>query len=113
MSVQRSRSPIQPTSVGDELPESGMAGRVITGTDGPFRYLAESSRVFDPPEAVADHFFARAPTRSFPADPLTGGRDDLADLLALVRGRPRSQCPFGATCGSDNAAYGFLERFSY
>jgi len=28
-----------------------MAGRVITGTDGPFRYLAESSRVFDPPEA--------------------------------------------------------------
>ena len=46
-----------------------MAGRVITGTDGPFRYLAESSRVFDPPEAVADHFFARSPTRSFPADP--------------------------------------------
>src|SRR5674536_171474 len=78
MSVQRSRSPIQPTSVGDELPESGMAGRVITGTDGPFRYLAESSRVFDPPEAVADHFSARSPTRPFPADPPTGikaGRD--------------------------------------
>ena len=27
--------------------------RVITGTDGPFRYLAESIRVFDPPEGVA------------------------------------------------------------
>jgi hypothetical protein len=49
-------------------PESGMAGRVITGTDGPFRYLAESSRVFDPPEAVADHFSARSPTRPFPAN---------------------------------------------
>ncbi|NTV81745.1 MAG: class I SAM-dependent methyltransferase, partial [Candidatus Aminicenantes bacterium] len=29
------------------------AARVITGTDGPFRYLAESIRVFDPPEEVA------------------------------------------------------------
>jgi demethylmenaquinone methyltransferase/2-methoxy-6-polyprenyl-1,4-benzoquinol methylase len=29
------------------------AARVITGTDGPFRYLAESIRVFDPPEGVA------------------------------------------------------------
>ncbi len=29
------------------------AARLITGTDGPFRYLAESIRVFDPPEGVA------------------------------------------------------------
>ena len=29
------------------------AARAITGTDGPFRYLAESIRVFDPPEKVA------------------------------------------------------------
>jgi demethylmenaquinone methyltransferase/2-methoxy-6-polyprenyl-1,4-benzoquinol methylase len=29
------------------------AARVITGTDGPFRYLAESIRVFDAPEEVA------------------------------------------------------------
>jgi demethylmenaquinone methyltransferase / 2-methoxy-6-polyprenyl-1,4-benzoquinol methylase len=29
------------------------AARLITGTDGPFRYLAESIRVFDPPEVVA------------------------------------------------------------
>ena len=29
------------------------AARRITGTDGPFRYLAESIRVFDPPEGVA------------------------------------------------------------
>jgi demethylmenaquinone methyltransferase/2-methoxy-6-polyprenyl-1,4-benzoquinol methylase len=29
------------------------ASRLITGTDGPFRYLAESIRVFDPPEGVA------------------------------------------------------------
>jgi demethylmenaquinone methyltransferase/2-methoxy-6-polyprenyl-1,4-benzoquinol methylase len=29
------------------------AARLITGTDGPFRYLAESIRVFDPPEEVA------------------------------------------------------------
>jgi demethylmenaquinone methyltransferase/2-methoxy-6-polyprenyl-1,4-benzoquinol methylase len=29
------------------------AARVIAGTDGPFRYLAESIRVFDPPEGVA------------------------------------------------------------
>ena len=29
------------------------AARLITGTDGPFRYLAESIRVFDPPEDVA------------------------------------------------------------
>lgn len=28
------------------------AARLITGTDGPFRYLAESIRVFDPPEGV-------------------------------------------------------------
>jgi demethylmenaquinone methyltransferase/2-methoxy-6-polyprenyl-1,4-benzoquinol methylase len=27
--------------------------RLITGTDGPFRYLAESIRVFDPPDRVA------------------------------------------------------------
>jgi demethylmenaquinone methyltransferase / 2-methoxy-6-polyprenyl-1,4-benzoquinol methylase len=27
--------------------------RLITGTEGPFRYLVESIRVFDPPEAVA------------------------------------------------------------
>jgi len=29
------------------------AARLITGTDGPFRYLAESIRVFDPPAALA------------------------------------------------------------
>jgi len=29
------------------------AARLITGTDGPFRYLAESIRVFDPAEVVA------------------------------------------------------------
>jgi demethylmenaquinone methyltransferase / 2-methoxy-6-polyprenyl-1,4-benzoquinol methylase len=29
------------------------AARIITGTDGPFRYLAESIRVFDPPAALA------------------------------------------------------------
>ncbi len=29
------------------------AARIITGTDAPFRYLAESIRVFDPPEALA------------------------------------------------------------
>jgi len=29
------------------------AARLITGTEGPFRYLAESIRVFDPPEAQA------------------------------------------------------------
>lgn len=29
------------------------AARLITGTDGPFRYLAESIRVFDPPGEVA------------------------------------------------------------
>jgi demethylmenaquinone methyltransferase / 2-methoxy-6-polyprenyl-1,4-benzoquinol methylase len=29
------------------------AARLITGTDGPFRYLAESIRVFDPPDRVA------------------------------------------------------------
>jgi demethylmenaquinone methyltransferase/2-methoxy-6-polyprenyl-1,4-benzoquinol methylase len=29
------------------------AARLITGTDGPFRYLAESIRVFDPPQGVA------------------------------------------------------------
>jgi len=29
------------------------AARSITGTDGPFRYLAESIRVFDPPRGVA------------------------------------------------------------
>jgi demethylmenaquinone methyltransferase/2-methoxy-6-polyprenyl-1,4-benzoquinol methylase len=29
------------------------AARFIAGTDGPFRYLAESIRVFDPPEGVA------------------------------------------------------------
>lgn len=27
---------------------------MICGTDGPFRYLAESIRVFPPPEQVAD-----------------------------------------------------------
>jgi demethylmenaquinone methyltransferase/2-methoxy-6-polyprenyl-1,4-benzoquinol methylase len=32
------------------------AARVITGTDGPFLYLAESIRVFDPPEEVASRF---------------------------------------------------------
>jgi len=63
-----------------------MAGRVSTGTDGPFRYLAESSRIFDQPEAVADNFFARSPTRSFPADPPTGikaGRDPRWRSVAL------------------------------
>jgi demethylmenaquinone methyltransferase/2-methoxy-6-polyprenyl-1,4-benzoquinol methylase len=30
------------------------AARVICGTDGPFRYLAESIRVFPPPEKVAE-----------------------------------------------------------
>ena len=32
--------------------------RLITGTDGPFRYLAESIRVFDPPEGVAGRLAA-------------------------------------------------------
>lgn len=32
--------------------------RLITGTDGPFRYLAESIRVFDPPEDVAGQLAA-------------------------------------------------------
>lgn len=32
------------------------AARLITGTDGPFRYLAESIRVFEPPEDVAGRF---------------------------------------------------------
>ncbi len=30
------------------------AARLITGTDGPFRYLAESIRVFDPPKGVSE-----------------------------------------------------------
>lgn len=34
------------------------AARVITGTDGPFRYLAESIRVFDSPEELAGRFAA-------------------------------------------------------
>jgi demethylmenaquinone methyltransferase/2-methoxy-6-polyprenyl-1,4-benzoquinol methylase len=34
------------------------AARLITGTDGPFRYLAESIRVFDPPERVAGRIAA-------------------------------------------------------
>jgi len=101
MSVQRSRSPIQPTSVGDELPESGMAGRVITGTDGPFRYLAESSRVFDPPEAVADHFFARSPTRSFPAklprlaSRPTGSRGGVQSPFLSATASPAQWCAAG------------------
>lgn len=34
------------------------AGRLITGTDGPFRYLAESIRVFDTPETLAGRLAA-------------------------------------------------------
>jgi len=34
------------------------AARLITGTDGPFRYLAESIRVFDPPQGVAGRITA-------------------------------------------------------
>ena len=30
-----------------------LGARIICGTAGPFRYLAESIRVFDPPERVA------------------------------------------------------------
>jgi len=89
MSVQRSRSAIQPTSVGDELPESGMAGRVITGTDGPFRYLAESSRVFDPPEAVADRL-TRAGFMSLAFQPLTLG------IAVICSGRKPTEVPNAA-----------------
>jgi demethylmenaquinone methyltransferase/2-methoxy-6-polyprenyl-1,4-benzoquinol methylase len=31
-----------------------LGARIICGTAGPFRYLAESIRVFDPPERVAE-----------------------------------------------------------
>jgi len=44
-----------------------MAGRLITWTDGPFRYPAESIMVFNPPEAEADRSRKRpwrAPTRA-------------------------------------------------
>jgi ubiquinone/menaquinone biosynthesis C-methylase UbiE len=34
------------------------AARLITGTDGPFRYLAESIWTFDPPERVAGRIAA-------------------------------------------------------
>ncbi len=34
------------------------ASRLITGTDGPFRYLAESIRVFDPPRTLAGRLWA-------------------------------------------------------
>lgn len=42
-----------------------MAGRLITWTDGPFRYPAESITVFNPPEADRSRKRPwRAPTRS-------------------------------------------------
>ena len=44
-----------------------MAGRLITCTDVPFRYPAESIMVFNPPEAEADRSRKRpwrAPTRT-------------------------------------------------
>jgi demethylmenaquinone methyltransferase/2-methoxy-6-polyprenyl-1,4-benzoquinol methylase len=48
------------------------AARLITGTDGPFRYLAESIRVFDPPEDVAG-LLARAGFADVVVQPLTLG----------------------------------------
>lgn len=46
--------------------------RLITGTDGPFRYLAESIRVFDPPEDVAARL-GRAGFAEVAARPLSLG----------------------------------------
>lgn len=48
------------------------AARLISGTDGPFRYLAESIRVFDPPKGVADRL-ARAGFIDAAFRPLTLG----------------------------------------
>ncbi len=54
--------------------------RLITGTDGPFRYLAESIRVFDPPEGVVGRL-ARAGFVDVAFRPLTLG------IAAIYSGR--------------------------
>jgi len=65
------------------------AARLITGTDGPFRYLAESIRVFEPPEEVAGRF-------------REAGFDDVAfwplslGLAVVYYGRKPQEVPYAA-----------------
>jgi demethylmenaquinone methyltransferase/2-methoxy-6-polyprenyl-1,4-benzoquinol methylase len=65
------------------------AARLITGTDGPFRYLVESIRVFDPPEAVAGRLAAAGFTDVF-FRPLTFG------VAVIYFGRKPQEVPHAA-----------------
>jgi demethylmenaquinone methyltransferase/2-methoxy-6-polyprenyl-1,4-benzoquinol methylase len=62
------------------------AARLITGTDGPFRYLVESIRVFDPPEGVAGRL-ARAGFNDVSFQPLTLG------IAVIYYGRKPEEVP--------------------
>jgi demethylmenaquinone methyltransferase/2-methoxy-6-polyprenyl-1,4-benzoquinol methylase len=65
------------------------AARFITGTDGPFRYLAESIRVFDPPEGVSARL-GRAGFTDVAASPLSLG------LAVIYSGRKPVEVPHAA-----------------
>jgi demethylmenaquinone methyltransferase/2-methoxy-6-polyprenyl-1,4-benzoquinol methylase len=63
------------------------AARLITGTDGPFRYLAESIRVFDPAEDVAGRL-VRAGFVDVTFRPLTFG------IAVIYFGRKPREVPY-------------------
>jgi len=65
------------------------AARLIAGTDGPFRYLAESIRVFDPPAEVAGRL-GRAGLAGLAVRPLSLG------IATLYSGRKTSEAPHAA-----------------
>jgi len=65
------------------------AARVITGTEGPFRYLAESIRVFDPPEGVASRL-GRAGFADIAVRPLSLG------IASVYSGRKPEEAPHAA-----------------
>jgi len=65
------------------------AARLITGTDGPFRYLAESIRVFEPPKEVAGRL-VRAGFADVAFRPLTLG------LAVIYSGRRPQEVPHAA-----------------
>jgi demethylmenaquinone methyltransferase/2-methoxy-6-polyprenyl-1,4-benzoquinol methylase len=62
------------------------AARFITGTDGPFRYLAESIRVFDPPEDVTSRL-GRAGFTDVAVAPLSLG------IASIYTGRKPAEAP--------------------
>lgn len=65
------------------------AARLITGTEEPFRYLAESIRVFDPPEALA----ARLAGAGF-VD--VGFRPHSFGIAVVYSGRKPKEIPYAA-----------------